>query len=152
MNYWTQSEKNIFVAAHRGWCEKYPENTMLAFRKALEVGVDQIETDVRITADGELVCIHDDSVDRTTNGSGKVSGFTLAELRGLDAGIRKGEEFAGERIPTFIEFMELVKDHPKITLDIELKERPGSTSDEVAFSVCDKIGRASCRERVLFLV
>ena len=81
MNYWTQSEKNIFVAAHRGWCDKYPENTMLAFRKALEVGVDQIETDVRITADGELVCIHDDSVDRTTNGSGKVCELTLAELQ-----------------------------------------------------------------------
>lgn len=139
MSYWTQSEKNIFVAAHRGWCEKYPENTMLAFKKAIEIGVDQIETDVRITADGELVCIHDDSVDRTTNGTGKVCEFTLAALRKLDAGIKKGEEFAGEIIPTFTEFMELVKDHPTLTLDIELKERPESTTAEIAFGVCDRV-------------
>jgi len=83
MNYWTQSEKNIYVAAHRGWSEKYPENTMTAFRKAIEIGVDQIETDIRITKDGELVCIHDETVDRTTNGSGRVCDFTLAELREL---------------------------------------------------------------------
>ena len=139
MNYWTQSEKNIFVAAHRGWSELYPENTMLAFRKALEVGVDQIETDIRITADGELVCIHDETVDRTTNGSGKVCDKTFAELRALDAGIKKGEEFSGERIPTFIELMELVKDHPTITLDIELKERPGNGNDKAAYEVCDRV-------------
>ena len=116
-----------------------PRKHNACFQKALEIGVDQIETDVRITADGELVCIHDDSVDRTTNGTGKVCDFTLAALRELDAGIKKGEEFAGERIPTFVEFMELVKDHPTLTLDIELKERPGIVSDEVAFSVCDRV-------------
>ena len=55
MNYWTQSKDHIFVAAHRGWPSRYPENTMIGFRAALELGVDQIETDVRITADGELV-------------------------------------------------------------------------------------------------
>jgi glycerophosphoryl diester phosphodiesterase len=139
MNYWTQSEKNIYVAAHRGWSEKYPENTMTAFKKAIEIGVDQIETDIRITKDRELVCIHDDSVDRTTNGIGKVCNMTLSELRTLDAGIKKGEEFAGERIPTFIEFMELVKDHPTLTLDIELKERPGNGNDEVSYDVCDRV-------------
>ena len=83
MNYWTQSEKNIYVAAHRGFSELYPENTMLAFRKALEIGVDQIETDIRITSDGELVCIHDDTVDRTTNGKGRVCDKTLAEIKAL---------------------------------------------------------------------
>ena len=72
MNYWTQSEKNIWVAAHRGWCSDYPENTMPAFRAALEIGVDQIELDVRVTKDGELVIIHDATVDRTTNGTGHV--------------------------------------------------------------------------------
>ena len=58
MNYWKQSEHYIYVAAHRGWRTKYPENTMEAFQAALELGVDQIETDVRITKDGELVLIH----------------------------------------------------------------------------------------------
>ena len=80
MNYWTLSKDNIYVAAHRGWSTVYPENTLLAFRKAIEIGVDQIETDVRITRDGELVCIHDATVDRTTNGTGKVCDKNLAEL------------------------------------------------------------------------
>lgn len=132
MNYWTQSEKNIFVAAHRGWMAKYPENTMDAFRAALELGVDQLETDVRITKDGHLVLIHDSKVDRTTNGSGRVREMTLKELRALDAG-------GGREIPTFAEFMELVKDHPTITLDLELKEYPLPGWEEVSYSVCDRV-------------
>lgn len=132
MQYWTQSEKNIFVAAHRGWCGKYPENTMAAFRAALDLGVDQIETDVRVTKDGELVLIHDAAVDRTTNGTGLVIDYTFEELRKLDAG-------NGEMIPTLIELMELVKEHPTLTLDIELKEYPTEGREELAFSVCDRI-------------
>lgn len=138
MNYWTQSEKNIYVAAHRGFSEKYPENTMEAFRAAVALGVDQIETDVRITADGELVLHHDATVDRTTNGTGLVKSFTLAQLKALDAGIKKGEEFAGCRIPTFLEFMDYVKDIPGLTVDIELKEY--TTEDEqVAYEVADRV-------------
>ena len=72
MNYWTQSKDNIYVAAHRGWSTIYPENTLLAFKKAIEIGVDQIETDVRITRDGELVCIHDATVGYRT-GKGQFS-------------------------------------------------------------------------------
>ena len=77
MNYWTQSKDNIFVAAHRGWSDMYPENTMIAFEKAIELGVDQLETDVRITKDGALVLIHDKTVDRTTDGTGFVRDYTL---------------------------------------------------------------------------
>ena len=139
MNYWTQSSENVYVAAHRGWSTKYPENTMLALKAALDLGVDQIETDIRITKDGELVLIHDATVDRTTNGSGKVCDFTLAELKGLDAGSWKGDEFAGQQIPTLIEFMEMVKDHPTITLDLELKEYPVPGWEEVSYSVCDRV-------------
>lgn len=139
MNYWTQSANNIFVAAHRGWSTKYPENTLEAFQAALDLGVDQLELDVRITKDGELVVIHDAAVDRTTNGTGKVCNMTLAQLKELDAGSWKGAEFAGYRIPTFIEFMELVKDHPTITLDVELKEYPVDGWEEVSYSVCDRV-------------
>jgi len=139
MNYWTQSEKNIFVAAHRGWCSKYPENTMLAFRKAVEAGVDQIETDVRVTRDGELVLIHDSTVDRTTNGTGKVCDKLLSELLTLDAGSYMGEEFKGTKIPTFREFMEYVKDLPNMTLDLELKEYPKDGREEIAYDVCDRV-------------
>lgn len=139
MNYWTQSAENVYVAAHRGWSSQYPENTMPAFKAAVELGVDQIETDIRITKDGELVLIHDATVDRTTNGSGKVCDFTLAQLQALDAGSWKGEAFAGEKIPTFREFMELVKDHPSITLDLELKEYPVEGWESVSYSVCDRV-------------
>lgn len=139
MNYWKQSEKNIYVAAHRGWSEKFPENTIEAFAAAIELGVDQVETDIRISKDGELVIMHDATVDRTTNGSGAVSKMTLKELKSLDAGIKKGDEFAGYKIPTFTEFMELVKDLPDMTLDIELKEYPVDGNDEISYSVCDRV-------------
>lgn len=132
MNYWTQSETNIYVAAHRGWPKKYPENTMEGFQAALALGVDQLETDVHVTKDGELVLIHDHSVDRTTNGSGLVYDYTFEDLRKLDAG-------NGAKIPTLIELMELVKDHPTITLDIELKEYPTEGREQLSYDVCDRI-------------
>ena len=139
MNYWTQSMDNIYVAAHRGWSSGYPENTMASMKAALEIGVDQLETDIRVTKDGELVLIHDASVDRTTNGTGAVIDFTLEELKKLDAGSWKGSEFEGMQIPTLIEFMELVKDHPTITLDMELKEYPDPGHEEISYSVCDRV-------------
>lgn len=130
MNYWNQSPQNIYVAGHRGFCAAYPENTMASFKAAIDVGVDQIETDVRITKDNELVLIHDGIVDTTTNGTGRVCDYTLAELKELDAG-------RGERIPTLRELLELVKDHPTLTLDIELKEYPVPGWEDVAFRTCD---------------
>ncbi len=134
MNYWTQNEHNIYVAGHRGWPAVYPENTLAGFKAAIALGVDQIETDIRVTRDGELVLIHDATVDRTTNGSGKVSDYTLAELKQLDAG-------NDQQIPTLIEFLELVKDEPALTLDIELKEYPADGYEETAFRVCDETVR-----------
>lgn len=139
MEYFKEGKRNIYVAAHRGWCSKYPENTMIAFQKALELGVDQIETDVRVSADGELVLIHDATVDRTTDGEGLVCEKTYAELCALDAGSHKDEAFCGERIPTLRQLMELVKDHPTITLDLELKEYPTAGREELAYDVCDRI-------------
>ena len=140
MNYWTQGKNSIYVAAHRGLCSKYPENTIPAFKAAIEAGVDQIELDVRATLDGELVVIHDSNVKRTTNGDGLVADMTLAEIKALDAGSYMGEEFCKTRIPTFTEFMELIKDHPTLTLDIELKEYPNTEGNEArAYAVCDKI-------------
>ena len=138
-NYWTQSRENIYVAAHRGWSAKYPENTMLAFRKAAELNVDQIETDIRITMDGELVLMHDAAVDRTTNGTGLVREKTLAEIRALDAGSWKGEEFAGLQVPTFKEFMDYMATLPEMTIDFELKEYPVEGRDAMAYEVCDRV-------------
>ena len=71
--------------AHRGASGNYPENTLFAFRKALEIGVDEIELDLRMTKDGHLVIMHDATVDRTTDGTGEIAGLTLAEIRTFDA-------------------------------------------------------------------
>lgn len=138
MNYWTQSEDNIYVAAHRGWRSQFPENTMEAFRAAMDLGVDQVETDVRVTKDGELVLIHDPTVDRTTDGTGAVSDYTFSELQQLDAGSWKGAKFTGCRIPTLKQFLELALQYPTMTIDLELKEYPTPGHEEIAYSVCDR--------------
>lgn len=106
--------------AHRGASGYYPENTLISFRKALEMGCTGIETDVQMTRDGVLVLIHDEMVNRTTNGTGPVGSFTLQELRHLDAGSFFGKNFAGCRIPTLEELLELVSPTP-VMLDIEIK-------------------------------
>lgn len=105
---------------HRGFSGKYPENTMLAFRKALEAGVDGIELDVQLSKDGEVVICHDETVDRTTNGKGEIRSLTLAELKELDASSIFAEQYGKNEIPTLREYFELVKDLP-IETNVELK-------------------------------
>lgn len=139
-NYWTQSNQNIFVAAHRGWSAAYPENSMIAFQKAAELGVDQIELDIRVTKDNVLVVFHDETVDRVSNGTGKVCDFTLEELQKLDIGIKRGEEFAGTKIPTLKEFMEYMKTLPDMTVDFEIKEYDrGAPLSERYMAICERI-------------
>ena len=86
--------------AHRGTTIFAPENTLPALEKAIELGAEYVEIDVRYSSDNVPVLIHDPEVDRTTNGSGNVGELTLAELKQLDAGFWFGDEFAGTRIPT----------------------------------------------------
>lgn len=114
--------------AHRGFSGKYPENTILAFQKALDEGVDGIEMDVQLTSDGEVVIIHDEKVDRTTNGKGFVVSYTLEELKKLDASYIYTGQMGFNPIPTLREYFDLVKDYAIVT-NIELKtginEYPG---------------------------
>lgn len=107
------------VITHRGFSGRAPENTLAAFRKALEVGADMIELDVRLSKDRELVVIHDQHLNRTTDGKGRVSELTLAQLRKLDAGSSFSEEFTGERIPTLEEALSLVES--LMLLNVEIK-------------------------------
>ncbi len=88
------------VTAHRGWSGRYPENTLCAFREAVGIGADVVEFDVRGTADGELVVIHDESLDRTTDGTGPVRERTLAELKPLNATFWRGPHDTGYRSAT----------------------------------------------------
>jgi len=108
------------IYAHRGWSGAAPENTMAAFRMALEAPyVDGIELDVQLSKDGVPVVIHDFTLDRTTTGSGRVKDYTYAELRELDAGSWYGEAFRGERIPTLEEALLLAKG--RAVVNVELK-------------------------------
>jgi|TARA_B110000495_G_C23039042_1_gene621940 glycerophosphoryl diester phosphodiesterase len=130
------------IIAHRGLDETYPENTLTAFKAALEKGM-AIEIDVRGTKDDELIVLHDDTVDRTTDGEGRVAQMTLTEVKALDAGSWWGEEFAGERIPTLMETFDVVKEFgtTETTLIIEMKTLdPGCIS-----KICDGLA-----ERGLF--
>lgn len=107
------------VIAHRGASGAAPENTMAAFRKAIEMGSDMIEIDIQRTRDGHLVVFHDRTLGRTSNGSGVLRDHTLDELRQLDAGSWFGEEFVGEPIPTLVEVLELVRGRCEINIEIK---------------------------------
>jgi glycerophosphoryl diester phosphodiesterase len=102
----------VLSIGHRGASRAFPENTLAAFRAACDAGADMCELDVQLSRDGAVVVIHDDTVDRTTNGSGAVAAFTLAELKVLDAG-------GGERIPTLEEVFEATAG--RCGLNVELK-------------------------------
>ena len=108
------------IFAHRGFSGKYPENTMLAFEKAIEIGVDGIELDVHLTKDDELVIIHDENVERTCDGDGLIKDMTLEELKKFDASATFRGVYGFNAIPTLREYFELVKDKNIIT-NIELK-------------------------------
>lgn len=106
--------------AHRGFSGEYPENTMLAFKKAIEVGIDGIELDVQLTKDGVPVIIHDETIDRTTDGSGEVRDYRYEELSKFDASYRFKKDGDVNKIPTLEEYLEYVKDFDIVT-NIELK-------------------------------
>src|SRR5580692_11565555 len=109
----------VVAISHRGEHLQRPENTMPAFEEAIRVGADFIEVDVQTTADGKLVLSHDATVDRCTNGTGQVSAMTFDQLEALDAGIKKGPEYAGTRIPTFDQVLDLARGKIGIYVDIK---------------------------------
>lgn len=111
------------ACAHRGDLAAAPENTLPAIISAVEKGAHQIEFDVHMTSDGHLVIIHDATVDRTTNGSGAVADMRFEEIRALDAGSWFGPEFAGTRVPTLREVLEVIPE--TILCNVHLKNAPG---------------------------
>ena len=139
-------EKKVTLAAHRGWRGKYPENTMLGFRKALTLDIDAIEMDVHMTKDYNIVVCHDANLARTTDMSGNIYHMTLEEIRKADAGIKFGEEFKGEKVPTLDEFCELMATRPDVKVLLELKDYPEELGDfayasaEVSLNICKKYG------------
>ncbi len=108
------------ICAHRGYSAGFPENTKTAFAAAIKAGVQMVEFDVRLTKDGKLVVIHNETVDKTTNGKGKVSEMTYKQISQLDAGSWKNKKFKGEKIPTFEEVLDILPD--TVWMNIHVKD------------------------------
>ncbi|MGZ0173773.1 MAG: glycerophosphodiester phosphodiesterase [Planctomycetales bacterium] len=110
------------VVAHRGLLRHAPENTLANFRACLELRIG-FEFDVERTKDGQLICIHDGTVNRTTNGTGKVSELRLAQMRELDAGSWFDPKFAGEKVPTVDEVLKLIDEYRQhdVLIAVDLK-------------------------------
>ncbi len=148
--YFQRDAGRALAIAHRGGAGLWPENTLYAFERAAALGVDVIETDVRATADGELVIFHDDSLERTTDGSGRVGALTLAQVKGLDAAYRfsadGGRSFplrgSGVRVPTLREVFEAL---PNMRFNIE----PKHAAPSLAAPLCRLIREHGMADKVL---
>lgn len=112
--------RSPWIIAHRGASGYTPENTMAAFERAVQLGAGFIETDLHLTRDARFVAIHDDTLERTSNGHGLVRDHTLAELRALDVGLWYDRQFAGERIPTLEEILTFARHHD-VVFYLEIK-------------------------------
>lgn len=145
------------LCAHRGAMETHPENTIPAFLEAVNAGAHMIEFDVFLTKDKKMVVIHDETVDRTTNGTGKVSEFTLQQIKELDAGSWKADEFAGTKIPTIDEVLAVMP--VNVWLNIHLKgegDLPVMVAKKIesenrlhqAFLACSKAAAGLARQAV----
>ena len=139
-------DKQVTLTGHRGWRAKYPENTMRGFREVLNIDIDAIEMDAHMTKDYHIVICHDANLARTTDTEGNIYEMTLDEVRKADAGVKFGEEFKGEKVPTMEEFLELMATRPDIKLLLELKDYPEELGDfayasaELTLSLCKQYG------------
>jgi len=136
-----------FVAGHRGDRADAPENTLPAFEAAFASGLDIVETDVQLTADGYAVLLHDATVDRTTDGTGAIEDLTLAQVQTLDAGSWFAPEFTGTRIPQLGEFLDLLAATPRTRALVELKDF--WTRDDIEGVLADIFARG-VQNRVVF--
>ncbi len=135
------------VFAHRGASAHAPENTIASFELALAQGADAIELDVKLSADGHVIVHHDPTVDRTTNGKGKVKDLSLAELKKLDAGSFFAENFHGEKIPTLEEVFEVVGKRTFINVELMNYKTP---RDHLVEAVCMLVKKHHMQKRIIF--
>ena len=130
----------MLLGGHRGNAAECPENTLASFRSAIELGVDVIECDVHRSEDGALPVIHDHLVDRTTDGSGLVRDFSMAELKRFDAGSWKDSKFAGERIPSLDEVLEVAKGRVGVAIEIKNLPLPYAGIEEAVVAAVQNAG------------
>jgi len=135
------------IFAHRGDSAHAPENTLASFRRAQVAGADAIELDAQLSADGRVVVFHDATLERTTDGSGRVSEKSLAELRALDAGSRFSDSFRGERIPLLDEVLDAAG--KKLVINIEFKPHHAA-EERLVQAVCEVVRRHGLEGNVIF--
>jgi glycerophosphoryl diester phosphodiesterase len=138
------------ICAHRGGAATHPENTLPAFAEAIRLGAHMIEFDLAITRDGELVLMHDATLDRTTNGKGNVNALTLAELQRLDAGSWKHPRFAGTRVPTLAEALGMMPRNVWLNIDFKADARFAGKSTDAARRVAEHVVATGRLHQVLF--
>ncbi len=141
------------VIAHRGDSERRPENTLLAFESAVAVGAELVELDVQLSSDDQVVVIHDDRVDRTTNGEGAISEMTLGEIRGLSAGYpsRFGSAYEGERVPTLGEALQLLRGRARVMIEIKRATPDGAGGPGIEARVVEEIRRHDASDGVALI-
>ncbi|MEJ5363417.1 MAG: glycerophosphodiester phosphodiesterase family protein, partial [Spirochaetota bacterium] len=142
-------EKKARIFAHRGYSKEYPENTALAFEKAIELGADVIETDVHLSCDGHVVVVHDDELSNITNGTGKVAQLTLQEIKSLDAAYHFTVDgvsypYRGKDI-TIMTLEEMLDAFPDQRFNVDLKDN----NIVLAEKFCDIVLRYKSEHRVL---
>lgn len=135
------------IFAHRGDLVHAPENTLPSFSQAIQKGADGVELDVKLTADGHVIVIHDPTVDRTTNGSGKVASFALNEIRKLDAGKWFDEKFSDTKVPLLEEVFEAVGRDKLINIELTNYSTP---RDGLTQKVCELIKRHNNQAQIIF--
>ncbi len=135
------------VFAHRGACAHAPENTLASFELALAQGTDAVELDAKLSADGHVVVFHDPTLDRTTDGTGRLARKKLADLRALDAGSFFSAKYRGEKIPLLEEVFEAVGN--KLLINVELTNYT-TPRDQLVDRVCELVKKCGLEQRVLF--
>lgn len=139
------------LVGHRGASALAPENTMASFKRALADGADIVELDVRVTADGVVIVMHDDTVDRTTDGSGGVSELTLEEIQGLDAGSWFHPRFAGEPVPTLAEVLGWAQGRVELFLEIKYDWSSSEIDPRLVPAVVDLVAERAMVDEVALI-
>ncbi len=135
------------ILAHRGDLTHAPENTLASFAQALQKGADGVELDAKLTSDGQVIVIHDTTVDRTTNGKGRIQSHSLESIRQLDAGTWFNEKFSGEKVPLLEEVFELIGKDKLINIELTNYATP---RDGLVVKVCELIKRHNNQKQIIF--
>ncbi len=140
----------VMAVAHRGFSGAAPENSLAAFRKAIEIGSDMIELDIHLSSDGRIMVIHDETLERTTNGRGRVADLSFEELKRLDAGSKFGPQFSAERIPALEEVLALAKGRVPVNIEIKNPSHGKYSITRLTERAVAEVKKAGMSDRVVF--